>query len=88
MVSAFLNVCSNPRNLRIERLTDAWKRIPPLVRAYGVVELYAITDVGLNFALVVNPCYTESHDFVGFNHTLDYASLLKLGMLIVDISYR
>ncbi len=30
---------------RIERFTDAWKRIPPLVRADGVVELYAVADV-------------------------------------------
>ena len=29
-VSAFLNVCSKPRNLMIPRLTDGWKRNPPL----------------------------------------------------------
>ncbi len=29
-VSAFLNICSKPRNLIILRLTDAWKRRPPL----------------------------------------------------------
>ncbi|CAM8493654.1 hypothetical protein ESCOCP365M1_20400 [Escherichia coli] len=30
VVRAFLKVCSKPRNLRMERLTDGWKRIPPL----------------------------------------------------------
>ena len=30
VVSAFLNVCSKPRNLSIDRFTDGWKRKPPL----------------------------------------------------------
>ena len=30
VVRAFLNVCSKPRNFRIERFTEGWKRIPPL----------------------------------------------------------
>ena len=30
VVRAFLNVCSKPRNLSIERLTALWKRSPPL----------------------------------------------------------
>src|SRR5690625_7503904 len=29
-VSAFLNTCSKPRNLMMLRLTDGWKRRPPL----------------------------------------------------------
>jgi hypothetical protein len=29
-VSAFLKICSKPRNLRIDRLTVGWKRRPPL----------------------------------------------------------
>ena len=29
-VSAFFSVCSKARNLRIERFTDGWKRMPPL----------------------------------------------------------
>ena len=33
-------VCSNPRNLRIERFTEAWKRIPPL---YGPMALLNCT---------------------------------------------
>lgn len=30
VVRAFLNVCSNPRNLSIEGVTALWKRRPPL----------------------------------------------------------
>ena len=29
-VSAFLKICSKPRNLMMPRLTDGWKRMPPL----------------------------------------------------------
>ncbi len=29
-VSAFLKICSKPRNLMIPRLTEGWKRSPPL----------------------------------------------------------
>ena len=30
VVSAFLNVCSKPRNFRMLRFTEGWKRRPPL----------------------------------------------------------
>ncbi len=30
VVSEFLKTCSNARNLRMPRLTDGWKRSPPL----------------------------------------------------------
>ena len=40
VVNAFLNVCSKPRNFRMERVTDAWKRIPPL---YGPIALLNCT---------------------------------------------
>ena len=55
-----------------------------LVRAYSVVELHAITEVGLHFAAVVSPGDTECHYAVGFDHTLDYTGFLKLRMLVVD----
>jgi hypothetical protein len=29
-VKAFLKICSNPRNFRIDMFTDGWKRSPPL----------------------------------------------------------
>jgi hypothetical protein len=39
-VRAFLNVCSRPRNFRIDRLTEGWRRSPPL---YGPsAELYCV----------------------------------------------
>ena len=40
VVSAFLNVCSKPRNLSMERFTDEWKRSPPL---YGPMALLNCT---------------------------------------------
>ena len=30
VVRAFLKICSKPRNLMMDRLTDGWKRMPPL----------------------------------------------------------
>ena len=36
IAKAFLNVCSNPKNFKIDKLTDGWKRIPPL---YGPIAL-------------------------------------------------
>ena len=34
VVRAFLKICSNPKNLMIERLTEGWSRRPPL---YGPI---------------------------------------------------
>ena len=59
-----------------------------LVRANGVVELYAIADVILNFALVVNPCYTEGDNTVGLYHALYDFVALEFGMLVVYLFYR
>ena len=30
VVKAFLKICSKPKNFKIDKLTDGWKRIPPL----------------------------------------------------------
>lgn len=38
----------------------------PLVWADGVIELHAVTQVGLYFPLVVHPCDAESENTVGF----------------------
>ncbi len=57
------------------------------VRADGVVELYAIADVVLNFTFVVNPSYAECEDAVRFNHALDDACFLELGVLVVNVFY-
>ena len=40
VVREFLKVCSNARNFKMERLTDLWKRIPPL---YGPMTLLCCT---------------------------------------------
>ena len=59
----------------------------PLIRAYGVVELYAIAEIGLHLSLIVGPGDAECHDTVRLDHTLDDTRLLKFGMLVVDIAY-
>ena len=56
-----------------------------LVRANGIVELYAITDIGLHFAVVISPCHTECQNTVRFDQTFDDACFFKFGMLVVDI---
>ena len=58
-----------------------------LVRADGVVELYAVAYVVLYFALVVDPCHAEGDDAVGLDHALDDFVALEFGMLIVDVLY-
>ncbi len=58
------------------------------VRADGVVELHAVADVVLNFAVVVEPCHTEGDDAVGFDHALDDAVSFKLGVTVVDVFNR
>ncbi len=45
VVNAFLKVCSKPRNLRIERFTEGWKRIPPLNGP--IAELYCTRNARL-----------------------------------------
>ena len=40
VVKLFLNTCSNARNFKMLRLTDEWKRKPPL---YGPIALFICT---------------------------------------------
>ncbi|MPM63876.1 hypothetical protein SDC9_110760 [bioreactor metagenome] len=40
VVNEFLNVCSKARNFKIDKLTELWKRIPPL---YGPIALLCCT---------------------------------------------
>jgi hypothetical protein len=56
-----------------------------LVRADSAVELHAVTDVYMNFAVVVCPGHTEGDDPFRFYQTFYNLGLLKFGMLIVDI---
>ena len=55
------------------------------VRAYGLVELYAVAEVGLYVAFVVDPCHTECDDAVGFYHAFDDSCFLKFGMFVIYI---
>ena len=54
------------------------------VRTDSAVELYTITEVGLNLTLVVNPSYTESEDTIGLYDALDNLCFLEFGMLVVN----
>ena len=58
------------------------------VRANGVIELYAITQIRLDFAFIIHPCYTESKDTIGFNQALNDLGLFELRMLIIHILNR
>lgn len=55
------------------------------VRADGIVELYAIADIVLNLALVVDPGHTEGDDAVRLDHALDDFCFFKFRMLVVDV---
>ena len=59
-----------------------------LVRADCVVELNAIADVGLHFALVVYPRNAEGEDAVGFHHSFNDFCFFEFGMFVVDILNR
>ena len=59
-----------------------------LVRANGIVELYAVTEVDLDLTLVVYPGDTEGEDTVGLDEALDDLVLLKLWMLVVNVLDR
>ena len=60
----------------------------PLVWSNSRIELYTITKVGLNLSPIIHPCDTESEDTIGFYHSLDNLSVLKLGVLIVHLFNR
>ena len=59
-----------------------------LVRADGVVKLYAVAQVILYLAAVVEPGHAESDDTVGLDHTLDDLVAFKLGVTVVDVLNR
>lgn len=58
------------------------------VRAYCAIELYAITEVCLNFTFVVNPGDTESKDTIRFNKTLDDLCFFEFRMQVVNFLDR
>ena len=59
-----------------------------LVRTNSTVELNAIANVYMYFAVVVCPRYAESDDTLGFYEALDELSFLKLRMLVVNVLNR
>ena len=58
------------------------------VRANSIVELNAIANVGLHFALVVYPRNAEGENAVGFNHSFNDFCFFEFGMFVVDILNR
>ena len=58
-----------------------------LVGANGVVELYAIAQIGLHLAFVVHPSDTEGENAVWLNQSLYDFCLFKFGVLVVDFLY-
>ena len=58
------------------------------VRTDCIVELYTITEIGLNFPFIVYPSDTESEDTIRFYQSFYDLGLFKFGMLIVYIFDR
>ena len=58
-----------------------------LVGAYGAVELHAVAYVDVYLALVVGPWHAERDDTLWLYEPLYEPCILKLRMLVVDISY-
>ena len=56
-----------------------------LVRADGVVELYAVAQVYVNFALVVHPGHTEGEDAVGFYEAFYQLGPFKFRVFVVHV---
>ncbi len=59
-----------------------------LVGTDSTIELHSIADVHLHLALIVGPGHAELDDTLRLHKALYNLSLLKFGMLIVDIGYR
>ena len=57
------------------------------IRAYGVVKLYPVSEIGLYLPLVIGPCDAECHYAVRLDHALDDAGFLKFRMTVVYVTY-
>ena len=55
------------------------------VRANGRIELHTIAEVGLYFALVIDPGHTEGEDTIGLDHSLHDLCRLKFRVLVVHL---
>ena len=58
------------------------------IRAYSVVELYAVAYIVLDFALIINPSNAEGEDTVRLDNALYDFIALELGVLVVDLFNR
>ena len=56
-----------------------------LIGANSTVELHAIADVDLHFALVVNPGHAEGRDALRLDDAFHNLCFLELWMLVIDI---
>ena len=59
-----------------------------LVRTNGRVELYAVANVHLYVAIVVNPWHTESDDTLWLYQALNNTCLFKFRVLVIHFFYR
>ena len=66
----------------VDRCVEAYAAF---VRANGVVELYAVTDVYLYLAVIVDPGYFECEYAVGLDKPLYDFCFFKFGVLVVDL---
>ncbi len=49
------------------------------------IELHAISDIDVNFTLIVNPRHSECENPVGFDNPFDDCGFFKFGMLVIHI---
>lgn len=55
------------------------------IRANGIIELNAITEVVLNITFVVDPGDAECQNTIGLDHALNDLVLFEFGVLVVDV---
>ena len=56
-----------------------------LVRANGIVELDAVTQIDVHLAAIVAPGHSEGQHAVRLDHTLHDFGFLELRMFVVDV---
>ena len=59
-----------------------------LVGTNGIIKLHTVTDVDMNFSLIVRPGHAEGQDSVRFNKALNDFSTFKFRVLIIHIFNR
>ena len=79
----------------MERLTEGWKRRPPLYGPIAAeaslvwpdcsIELHPVAGIYLDVTVVVDPSHLESEDPVRFDYPLHDSGGLEFRMPVVDI---